>query len=101
MKYSAKDLRGMVPKASIDFLVDRFHVRKSIAEVQAELASRLEAACKTSPLLNGATAVQRARLVRYCLGYAVKRHIGNRVSYITIVSQCSRAHARKVADGWR
>lgn len=99
--FKASALRALIPKGSIDFLVDRFHVRKPIADVRAELASRFKAACETSPLLSGATKAQRARCARYCMEYAVKRHRDNRVAYITIMSQCSRAHARKVADGWR
>ena len=100
MSYASKDLSTLVPEASIDFLVDRYHVRKPIADLQDDLLARFEAACEQSPLLDGVTAAQRMRVVRLCVAYAAKRHRANRVAYITIMSQCSRSWARRVARSW-
>ena len=47
MSFKASALRALVPEASIDFLVDRYHVRKPIADLQDDLLARFEAACET------------------------------------------------------
>ena len=99
-RFDSSALRALVPEASIDFLVGRLHVREPIADLQDDLLPRFEAACSSSPQLDGATDAQRMRLVRMCVAYATKRHLDNRVAYITIMSQCSRSWAKRVARSW-
>lgn len=96
--YSAKALRGMVPTSQIRWLVGRYHVSDTMADVVAAIKPRCVAAADR---LEGATAAQRARLVRYCVDCIRKCHERNRVEYITVMGCVSAKRARSIAKGWR